>query len=75
VHFSETAQRIGVYTAKDYINIMDSLIGEWKIEWLDNLNDAAKRARDYVMSLPARLTKIAERSNPEPSAYKFSWIY
>ena len=75
VHFSETAQRIGVYTAKDYINIMESLIAEWKIEWLDDLNDSAKRARDYVMSLPVRLTKIAERSNPEPSSYKFSWIY
>jgi acyl-[acyl-carrier-protein] desaturase len=69
VHFSETAQRIGVYTARDYINIMESLIAEWKIEWLEDLNDSAKRARDYVVSLPARLSKIADRSN------KFSWIY
>lgn len=75
VHFSETAQRIGVYTAKDYINIMESLIVDWKIEWQEDLNDAAKRARDYILSLPARLTKIADRSNPEPSSYKFSWIY
>lgn len=74
-HFSETAQRIGVYTSRDYIKIMESLIEEWKIEWLDHLSDAAKRGRDYVLSLPARLTKIADRANPEPSGYKFSWVY
>jgi acyl-[acyl-carrier-protein] desaturase len=75
VHFSEAAQRIGVYTSKDYINIMESLISEWKIEGLECLNDAAKRARDYVMTLPGRLMKLAERANPEPTPYKFSWIY
>jgi acyl-[acyl-carrier-protein] desaturase len=75
VHFSESAQRIGVYTSRDYINILESIIAEWKIEWADGLNDAAKKAREYLMKLPARLTRVADRSNPEPSPYKFKWIY
>ena len=75
VHFSEVAQRIGVYTAKDYINILESLIKEWKIETVDCLSDATKRARDYVVTLPDRLTRLAERAAPIPATYKFSWIY
>ncbi|MEO6406630.1 MAG: acyl-ACP desaturase, partial [Ferruginibacter sp.] len=31
-HFSDAAQRIGVYTSNDYTNILSSLIQEWNIE-------------------------------------------
>jgi acyl-[acyl-carrier-protein] desaturase len=75
VHFSEVAQRIGVYTATDYVNILQSLIKEWKIEAITGLTEKGKRARDYIMGLPSRLMKVAERANPQPSFYKFSWIY
>jgi acyl-[acyl-carrier-protein] desaturase len=74
-HFSEAAQRIGVYTATDYVNILESLIKEWKIEEITGLTELAKKARDYVMGLPYRLGKVAERAGPEPSSYRFSWIY
>lgn len=72
--FSDTAQRIGVYTADDYVSILSSLINEWKIESVRFLNDAAERARDYLMALPARLQKIADRAKPVASNYQFSWI-
>ncbi len=76
VHFSEAAQRIGVYTVHDYINILLSLLKEWKIETLTSLNEKGERARDFLMSLPARLTKLAERKRPSLSPeYKFSWVY
>lgn len=74
-HFSDAAQRIGVYTTTDYINILLSLIDEWKIDSLRNLNEQGERARDYVMMLPDRLTKIAQRIKPQPVSYKFSWIH
>jgi acyl-[acyl-carrier-protein] desaturase len=74
-HFSDAAQRLGVYTALDYIQILESLIDEWKIDALKELNDSAEKARDYVMALPNRLKRIAERMNPKPSSYQFSWIY
>ncbi len=75
-HFSDVAQRLGVYTAKDYVQILESLIGEWKIDTIEySLSDAAKRARDYLVELPARLLKLADRMHPEPPGYKFAWIY
>jgi acyl-[acyl-carrier-protein] desaturase len=38
------------------------------------LNDQAEKARDYVISLPARLERLAERVKVPELAYPFSWI-
>jgi len=73
-HFSEAAQRIGVYTASDYVNILLSLIKEWEVDKIASLNEAGEKARDYIMALPDRLAKLAERVSIQPPAYKFSWI-
>lgn len=73
-HFSEAAQRIGVYTAYDYVNILRTLIKDWKIDTLTSLNEAGEKARDYIMALPDRLNRLADRINPKPTSYQFSWI-
>jgi acyl-[acyl-carrier-protein] desaturase len=73
-HFSEAAQRIGVYTATDYVNILLSLIKEWEVDKITGLSEAGEKARDYVMTLPGRLAKLAERITTQPPEYKFSWI-
>ncbi len=74
-HFSDAAQRLGVYTALDYIDILEALIDEWKIDAIGSLSEAAEKGRDYIMKLPARLQRVAERMNPKPASYQFSWIY
>ena len=73
-HFSDAAQRLGVYTTHDYIDIADSLLIEWNIDAISDLNDAGQRARDYLMALPARLRRIAERTKVPTLEYPFSWI-
>jgi acyl-[acyl-carrier-protein] desaturase len=74
-HFSDAAQRLGVYTTIDYTEILESLITEWKIASITGLNDAAEKARDYLMALPARFKRIAERATIQaPLDYKFNWI-
>ncbi len=73
-HFSDVAQRLGVYTTYDYIEIMEDLIKEWKIDAIANLNDAAERGRDYIMKLPERLRRIAERTRIPERTHHFSWI-
>jgi acyl-[acyl-carrier-protein] desaturase len=74
-HFSDAAQRLGVYTTRDYTDILDSLIQEWDIGNIRDLNDTAEKARDYLMSLPERFRKIAERSSiKSPLEYEFNWI-
>jgi len=73
-HFTDAAQRLGVYTAVDYVEIMQQLIVEWKIDSLQELNEAGEKARDYVMNLPDRLLRVAERMKNPTMDYKFSWI-
>ncbi|MBI3233459.1 MAG: acyl-ACP desaturase [Bacteroidetes bacterium] len=73
-HFSDAAQRIGIYTTQDYIEIFEGLIADWNIDKMQGFNDAAEKARDYVMALPARLKKIAERTKIPTLEYEFDWI-
>src|SRR5690606_35354809 len=74
-HFSDAAQRLGVYTAVDYVDILKQLIADWNIESLRELNETGEKARDYLMKLPDRLLRIAERIKNPALEYKFSWIH
>lgn len=73
-HFSDAAQRLGVYTTMDYIEILDSLLVEWEIGSVRNINEKAEKARDYLMALPNRLKRIADRTRIPELQYEFSWI-
>jgi acyl-[acyl-carrier-protein] desaturase len=73
-HFSDAAQRLGIYTSADYIQILVDLIEEWKVDSLSDLTDSGEKARDYLMALPDRLTRIAQRMKTPELQYKFSWI-
>ncbi|MCF0057248.1 acyl-ACP desaturase [Dyadobacter sp. CY356] len=73
-HFSDAAQRLGVYTTMDYIEILESLLVEWEIETIRDLNSGAEKARDYLMALPTRLRRIADRTRIPELQYEFSWI-
>lgn len=73
-HFSNAAQRLGVYTHFDYVHIMESLIKMWEIDKVTGLDDVGERARDYLMALPARLHRLSARMRTPDLAYKFKWI-
>jgi acyl-[acyl-carrier-protein] desaturase len=73
-HFSDAAQRLGVYTTMDYIEILESLLKEWEIEAVRDINSGAEKARDYLMALPSRLRRIADRTRIPELEYEFSWI-
>ena len=73
-HFSDAAQRLGVYTANDYVDILESLLKIWAIDKVPDLNDAGEKARDYLMTLPDRLRRVSERLKIPEHQYKFSWI-
>ena len=72
--FSDSAQRIGVYTASDYVDIMQKLIEKWEIDKIGGLTDEAEKARDYMMKLPARMAKISERLIIPEESYIFKWV-
>ncbi|WP_378180817.1 acyl-ACP desaturase [Aquimarina sp. SS2-1] len=72
--FSNAAQRLGVYTAQDYIDIMQRLIDKWEIDKLTDLSDEAEKARDFVMKLPARMQRISERLVVPEEVFQFKWV-
>ncbi|WP_416440963.1 acyl-ACP desaturase [Leeuwenhoekiella sp. A16] len=73
-HFSDAAQRSMVYTTQDYITIMTSLLEDWKIDEMRDLNGQAEKARDYLMALPSRLERISERIAIPDRQHNFKWI-
>lgn len=72
--FSNTAQRIGVYTSKDYVDILQKLINRWEIDKITNLTDDAEKARDYLMKLPDRMLRLAERIKIPENSFEFKWV-
>jgi acyl-[acyl-carrier-protein] desaturase len=72
--FSNSAQRIGVYTANDYVDIMQKLIDRWEIDKITNLTDEAEKARDYLMKLPARMARVSERLVIPQDITIFKWV-
>jgi acyl-[acyl-carrier-protein] desaturase len=72
--FSDSAQRIGVYTANDYVEIMQKLIDRWEIDKMVGLTAEAEKARDYLMKLPGRMAKISERIVIPQESHIFKWV-
>jgi acyl-[acyl-carrier-protein] desaturase len=73
-HFTDAAQRLGVYTSNDYTEILDTLISDWKIADRTGLTPAAEKGRDYLMALPARLRRVSDRMPVPKLEYQFKWI-
>ncbi|OAY51813.1 stearoyl-[acyl-carrier-protein] 9-desaturase, chloroplastic [Manihot esculenta] len=77
-HFSAVAQRLGVYTAKDYADILEFLVGRWKVDKLTGLSSEGQEAQDYVCRLPPRIRRLEERAQgraKEAATIPFSWIF
>jgi len=72
--FSNSAQKIGVYTANDYVDILRKLMATWEIDKITSLTDEAERARDYLMKLPDRMARISERLVLPEETKKFKWV-
>ena len=72
--FSTVAQRIGVYTGFDYVDILRKLNTAWEIDKITGLTAEAEKARDYLMKLPDRMYRITERIVIPETDFKFKWM-
>jgi acyl-[acyl-carrier-protein] desaturase len=72
--FSNSAQKLGVYTANDYVEILQKLVDRWQIDKISGLTDEAEKARDYLMKLPGRMAKISERLVLPEENKIFKWV-
>jgi acyl-[acyl-carrier-protein] desaturase len=75
--YSNVAQAIGVYTAHDYVDIINHLRGAWDTDHRQVSGEAAK-AQDRIAGFTdtrgdiiARVMERRYRKNPKPS---FSWV-
>ncbi|HZJ36445.1 MAG TPA: acyl-ACP desaturase [Gillisia sp.] len=73
-NFSNAAQRLGVYTTYDYIDILRKLNAYWEIDKFTSLTDDAEKARDYLLALPDRMTRIASRITIPKDQHQFKWV-
>lgn len=74
--FSNVAQQLGVYTAKDYAAISGRLLQQWKVaqktgdEWaalpFQGLNPEAVEAQQHIVRQQKLLEKIAQRDRTKP---------
>ncbi len=72
--FSTVAQRIGVYTGFDYVDIVKKLNEFWEIDKITNLTPEAEKARDFLMRLPDRMYRITERITVPDTKFNFKWM-
>ncbi len=76
--FAVVAQRIGVYTIRDYADIIDHLIDYWRITRLSGLTGEAAKAQDYLGGLAQRYRGLADRAQgklAQQPKVPFRWIF
>ncbi|GFR48540.1 hypothetical protein Agub_g10437 [Astrephomene gubernaculifera] len=78
--FSTVAERTGTYTAMDYADIVEYLVGRWKVPERTGLNGEAAAAQEYVIKLPDRIRRLAEKTAARRAKSKaqdspFSWVF
>ena len=81
--YSAVAERVGVYTPFDYVDIMQHLITRWDVGSHKVSGDAAE-AQEYLMKQPERIRKLAafaskkkaaKAASEAPVHENFSWIF
>ncbi|XP_039161166.1 stearoyl-[acyl-carrier-protein] 9-desaturase, chloroplastic [Eucalyptus grandis] len=76
-HYSAAVQRLGVYTVKDYADVLEFLMGRWKVENLTRLSAEGRKAQEYVCCLVPNIRRLEERASKraeEALTIPFSWI-
>ncbi|CAL0305470.1 unnamed protein product [Lupinus luteus] len=79
-HLGAVSQRLRVYSTTDYVNIVEYLIGRWRLEKLEGLTSEGRSAQEFVCGLVHVIKRLEERSNEleskkELKGTKFSWIF
>jgi len=76
-HFALVAQRLGVYTVRDYAQILQHLIDTWGVATL-SLSGPAAAAQEFLCLQAVRLESIADSVTRKAKRHPptaFSWIH
>jgi acyl-[acyl-carrier protein] desaturase len=75
-HFREMAdviRRAGIYGPRDYLKIVEEQIRYWAIDAIEGLNEMGKKAQEKIMSIPARLERVADAMETRSRAKTFAF--
>lgn len=75
--YADVVRRSGIYGPRDYKKIIEQLIQSWKIEMLTSLDELGRKAQEKIMSIPARLERIAEyiESRSTAKSFRFEVVF
>jgi acyl-[acyl-carrier-protein] desaturase len=75
--YADVVRRSGIYGPRDFMKIIESLISLWNIDVLGNLSELGRKAQEKIMSIPARLEKVAEyiESRATAKSFRFDVVY
>lgn len=71
--YSAITQKIGIYTAWDYAEIIEHLVQFWKLGNLTCTRGEAAKAQDYLCTLGDRYKRVAERTKA-PTDVSLIWL-
>jgi acyl-[acyl-carrier-protein] desaturase len=72
---SDVVRRTGIYTPWHYKEIVEEVIKFWDIESITGISEAASKAQEKIMSIPARLKKIAQYIDEKTKSKTFSFDF
>ena len=70
---ADVIRRAGIYGPRDYLRIVEEAIRYWAVDKIDGLNEAGKKAQEKIMSIPARLERVADMMETRSRAKTFSF--
>lgn len=75
--FADVIRRSGIYGPREYQRIVEDLIRFWGIEAVTNLGPVGRKAQEKILSIPARLKKVADyvESRSESKTYSFEIVW
>uniref|UniRef100_A0A0E0GP77 Acyl-[acyl-carrier-protein] desaturase n=1 Tax=Oryza nivara TaxID=4536 RepID=A0A0E0GP77_ORYNI len=79
--FSAVAERAGVYTARDYGDLVEHFVRRWRVaELAAGLSGEGRRAQEYLCGLAPKIRRMEELAHRraariEPAMARFSWIF
>ncbi|HET6273108.1 MAG TPA: acyl-ACP desaturase [Bacteroidota bacterium] len=75
--YADVIRRAGIYGPRDYKKIIEHLISAWNIDVMTYLNEMGRKAQEKIMSIPARLEKVAEyiETRSKAKSFRFDVVY
>jgi acyl-[acyl-carrier-protein] desaturase len=73
---SDVIRRADIFGPRQYQGIVEELLDHWKIGSLTGLNATGEEARDKLMKVPKRLSRIADYADAktQKKAFKFDFL-